>query len=79
MQERIVGFHVLGPNAGEVTQGYAVAIKCGATKKDFDTTVGIHPTVSEVGFARHTYKCSCLYSKHSDEGLKLEASVIESF
>ncbi|XP_068714521.1 thioredoxin reductase 1, cytoplasmic-like isoform X3 [Montipora foliosa] len=46
--ERVVGFHVTGPNAGEVTQGYAVAIKLGATKSDFDRTVGIHPTVSEV-------------------------------
>ena len=40
--------HIVGPNAGEVTQGYAVAIKLGATKKDFDRTIGIHPTVSEV-------------------------------
>jgi len=40
--------HILGPNAGEITQGYAVAIKLGATKKDFDRTIGIHPTVSEV-------------------------------
>ena len=47
-KERVVGFHVTGPNAGEVTQGYAVAIKLGATKSDFDRTVGIHPTVSEV-------------------------------
>lgn len=39
--------HYFGPNAGEVTQGYAVAIKMGATKKDFDKTVGIHPTCSE--------------------------------
>ncbi|KAJ7353844.1 thioredoxin reductase [Desmophyllum pertusum] len=46
--ERVVGFHIVGPNAGEVTQGYAIAIKLGATKKDFDRTVGIHPTVSEV-------------------------------
>jgi thioredoxin reductase (NADPH) len=45
--ERIVGFHVCGPNAGEVTQGFAVAIKCGATKEDFDETVGIHPTTAE--------------------------------
>ena len=44
----MVGFHVLGPNAGEVTQGYAVAMKLGATKADFDQTIGIHPTVSEV-------------------------------
>lgn len=45
--ERVVGLHYLGPNAGEVVQGYAVAMKCGATKAQFDTTVGIHPTVSE--------------------------------
>ena len=47
-QERVVGLHILGPNAGEVMQGYAVAIKCGATKAQFDATIGIHPTVSEV-------------------------------
>jgi len=45
--ERIIGFHVLGPNAGEQTQGFAVAIKCGATKEHFDATVGIHPTCAE--------------------------------
>lgn len=45
--ERVVGFHVLAPNAGEVTQGYAVGMKLGATKEDFDATVGIHPTISE--------------------------------
>lgn len=49
-KERIIGFHVAGPNAGEITQGYAVAIKLRATKKDFDMTVGIHPTCSEVNF-----------------------------
>jgi pyruvate/2-oxoglutarate dehydrogenase complex dihydrolipoamide dehydrogenase (E3) component len=47
-KERIVGFHVAGPNAGEVTQGYAVAMKLKATKQDFDMTVGIHPTIAEV-------------------------------
>ena len=47
-QERVIGFHVLGPNSGEITQGYAVAIKMGATKEDFDLTVGIHPTCSEI-------------------------------
>ena len=45
--ERVVGFHYLGPNAGEITQGYAVAMKMGAKKSDFNETVGIHPTVSE--------------------------------
>ena len=45
--EKIVGFHYAGPHAGEVLQGYAVAITAGLTKADFDATLGIHPTVSE--------------------------------
>ncbi|OQV24166.1 Thioredoxin reductase 3 [Hypsibius exemplaris] len=46
--ERVVGLHILGPNAGEITQGYAVGIRLGATKRDFDNTTGIHPTQSEI-------------------------------
>jgi len=42
-----VGFHFVGPNAGEVTQGFALAVKLGAKKKDFDDLVGIHPTDAE--------------------------------
>ena len=45
--ERVVGFHFVGPNAGEVTQGFALAVKLGATKQDFDSLVGIHPTDAE--------------------------------
>ena len=45
--ERVLGLHVCGPNAGEMTQGFAVAIRMGATKEDFDSTVGIHPTTVE--------------------------------
>jgi thioredoxin reductase (NADPH) len=45
---RIVGIHFLGPHAGEVTQGFAVAILKGITKEDLDFTVGIHPTMAEV-------------------------------
>eukprot|EP00274_Cyanoptyche_gloeocystis_P006904 CAMPEP_0196654094 /NCGR_PEP_ID=MMETSP1086-20130531/3769_1 /TAXON_ID=77921 /ORGANISM="Cyanoptyche gloeocystis , Strain SAG4.97" /LENGTH=510 /DNA_ID=CAMNT_0041985653 /DNA_START=28 /DNA_END=1560 /DNA_ORIENTATION=+ len=45
--ERVVGFHILAPNAGEITQGYSVAIKCGMTKEHLDATVGIHPTIAE--------------------------------
>ncbi|MBT8132688.1 MAG: glutathione-disulfide reductase [Gammaproteobacteria bacterium] len=45
--ERIVGCHVLGPGADEMLQGYAVAIRMGATKADFDDTVAIHPTAAE--------------------------------
>ncbi|XP_075852065.1 thioredoxin reductase 3 [Microcebus murinus] len=46
--DRVIGFHVLGPNAGEITQGFAVAMKCGLTKQLLDDTVGIHPTCGEV-------------------------------
>ncbi|XP_046406206.1 thioredoxin reductase 1, cytoplasmic-like [Ischnura elegans] len=46
--EKVIGFHVLGPNAGEITQGFALALKLGATKSDFDNLVGIHPTCAEV-------------------------------
>ena len=45
--EKIVGYHVIGPGADEMTQGFAVAIRMGATKKDFDDTVAIHPTSAE--------------------------------
>lgn len=45
---KIVGLHFLGPHAGEVTQGFAVAILKGITKEDLDYTVGIHPTMAEV-------------------------------
>jgi thioredoxin reductase (NADPH) len=44
---RVVGFHVLGPNAGEITQGWAAAVRMGATYESFCSTVGIHPTMSE--------------------------------
>jgi len=44
---RVVGAHMLGPDAGEIIQGLAIAIKCGATKAQFDDTIGIHPTAAE--------------------------------
>jgi glutathione reductase (NADPH) len=46
-QERIVGCHILGPGADEMLQGFAVAIRMGAHKADFDDTVAIHPTSAE--------------------------------
>jgi len=46
----VLGFHYLGPHAGEVTQGFAALMLKGATKEDFDRTVGIHPTAAEVIF-----------------------------
>ena len=45
--DRVVGLHMVGPDAGEVVQGFAVAMKAGATKAVFDSTIGIHPTVAE--------------------------------
>jgi glutathione reductase (NADPH) len=45
--DRVVGCHMVGPDAGEIIQGLAVALKCGATKAQFDATVGIHPTAAE--------------------------------
>ena len=46
-EERIVGLHVIGPGADEMLQGFAVALKMGARKRDFDDTVAIHPTAAE--------------------------------
>ena len=45
--ERVLGAHMIGPDAGEVIQGIAIALKCGATKPQFDATIGIHPTAAE--------------------------------
>lgn len=45
--DKIVGFHMLGPNSGEVLQAMALAVKAGATKEMLDDTVGIHPTTAE--------------------------------
>jgi len=46
-QEKVIGCHIIGPGADEMLQGFAVAIRMGATKKDFDDTVAIHPTSAE--------------------------------
>lgn len=45
--DQVVGLHMAGEEAAEITQGFAVAMKMGATKADFDATVGIHPTSAE--------------------------------
>ncbi|KAL2853390.1 hypothetical protein BJY01DRAFT_74789 [Aspergillus pseudoustus] len=46
-EEKVVGLHILGLGVGEMLQGFGVAVKMGATKKDFDSCVAIHPTSSE--------------------------------
>jgi len=45
--QKVLGAHMMGADAGEVIQGIAIAIKCGATKAQFDSTIGIHPTAAE--------------------------------
>lgn len=45
--DRVLGCHMVGPDAGEIIQGLAVALKAGATKQIFDETIGVHPTAAE--------------------------------
>lgn len=45
--DRVVGCHMVGPDAPEIVQGFAVAVRAGLTKADFDRTIGIHPTSAE--------------------------------
>lgn len=45
--DRVLGCHMVGPDAGEIIQGLAVAMNCGATKAQFDATIGVHPTAAE--------------------------------
>jgi glutathione reductase (NADPH) len=45
--QRVVGAHMIGPEAAEIIQGIAIAVKLGATKAQFDATIGIHPTAAE--------------------------------
>ena len=45
--DRVLGIHMVGSDAGEIIQGMAVALKAGATKATFDSTIGIHPTAAE--------------------------------
>jgi len=45
--DKVLGCHMVGPEAGEIIQGLAIALNCGATKAQFDATIGIHPTAAE--------------------------------
>ena len=45
--DRVLGCHMLGADAPEIVQGLAIAVKCGASKRMFDQTVGIHPSAAE--------------------------------
>jgi glutathione reductase (NADPH) len=45
--DKVLGVHMVGADAGEIMQGFAVAMQCGVTKAQFDSTIGIHPTIAE--------------------------------
>ncbi|WQG57851.1 glutathione-disulfide reductase [Pseudomonas sp. RTB3] len=45
--DKVLGCHIVGPDAGEIVQGLAIALKAGATKQHFDETIGVHPTAAE--------------------------------
>lgn len=45
--DRVVGVHMCGEDAGEIVQGFAVALRAGATKRQFDSTIGVHPSAAE--------------------------------
>ncbi|KGL72421.1 hypothetical protein N309_13733, partial [Tinamus guttatus] len=59
-EQRILGLHFIGPNAGEVIQGFALGIKCGATYRQLMKTIGIHPTCAEEITKLHITKRSGL-------------------
>lgn len=67
-EERVVGLHILGRDVGEMLQGFGVAVKMGATKRDFDSCVAIHPTSAEelvsVLFCFKVLKNFCLRHLH---------------
>ena len=52
--DRVLGCHMVGPDAGEIVQSLAIAIKAGATKQVFDDTIGVHPTAAEEFVAMRT-------------------------
>ncbi|XP_022109677.1 thioredoxin reductase 2, mitochondrial-like isoform X2 [Acanthaster planci] len=58
--QRILGLHIVGPYAGEIIQGFAVAIKCGVTYRQLASTVGVHPTCAEELVKLHITKRSGL-------------------
>jgi len=64
--QRVIGCHVATDGAGEMMQGVAIAIKMGATKDDFDATIGIHPTSAEELVTMRTP------SYHYKDGVKVE-------
>jgi len=69
-EERIVGIHMIGDNCDEMLQGFAVAVKMGATKADFDNTIAIHPTSAEELVTMKTPAVTYDAHNHVDNGLE---------
>jgi glutathione reductase (NADPH) len=64
--QKVLGAHMLGEDAPEIMQGMSIAINCGATKADFDRTVGIHPTAAEEFVTMRTRTRVCEGAPESD-------------
>lgn len=68
--ERVVGIHIIGDNADEMLQGFAVAVKMGATKADFDNTIAIHPSSAEELVTMTTADADPCYDQLVDDGIE---------
>lgn len=72
--QRVVGLHFLGPNAGEVMQGFAVAFQKGLTREDLEYAVGIHPTVAEELLTADITKVGSTSASHALSGARRDPS-----
>jgi glutathione reductase (NADPH) len=68
--EKVVGIHIIGDSADEMLQGFAVAMKMGATKADFDNTVAIHPTSAEELVTMKTPDIWQVVTSHADREIQ---------
>jgi glutathione reductase (NADPH) len=69
-EQKVVGIHIVGDNADEMLQGFAVAVKMGATKADFDNTIALHPTSAEELVTMKTADTSHEIHHNVDNGLE---------
>lgn len=69
-EQKVVGIHIIGHNADEMLHGFAVAVKMGATKADFDSTIAIHPTSSEELVTMHVPDSSQAVHELVDDGIE---------
>jgi pyruvate/2-oxoglutarate dehydrogenase complex dihydrolipoamide dehydrogenase (E3) component len=65
--EKVVGVHIIGDNADEMLQGFAVAVKMGASKADFDNTIAIHPSSAEELVTMKTPEPGCKIPDNANE------------